>query len=89
MIPLSVIVCVSIIPQILFYFTDIYYNTQGLLHRNVYAVFTYLFPICSLIYKGELKRSPLLITLYYSILADILCEHRLVKQQWRRTSTIT
>ena len=29
MIPLSVIVCVSIIPQILFYFTDIYYNTQG------------------------------------------------------------
>ena len=30
MIPLSVIVCVSIIPQILFYFTDIYYNTQGL-----------------------------------------------------------
>lgn len=60
-----------------------------LLHRNVCAVFTYLFPICSLIYKGELKRSPLLITLYYSILADILCEHRLVKQQWRRTSTIT
>ena len=30
MIPLSVIVCVSIIPQILFYFTDIYYNTQGI-----------------------------------------------------------
>jgi hypothetical protein len=35
MIPLSVIVCVSIIPQILFYFTDIYYNTQG--YRDLIA----------------------------------------------------
>ena len=34
MIPLSVIVCVSIIPQILFYFTDIYYNTQGDTEEN-------------------------------------------------------
>ena len=35
MIPLSVIVCVSIIPQILFYFTDIYYNTQGYLTNEL------------------------------------------------------